>query len=198
MALCLDFANTLRRGAAPRDQLSRYADLVAGARRAGALADAAARRLLGAARRRPAAATAALRRGLALREAIYRLLSAVADRRPPRGADLATVNAAVAGALALSRLGARGGGFAWDWAGDRDALDRPLWPGARSAGGPLAPGDLVAGGGGAAPRGTRGFVDRRRHPPPGRGGLGLVGQPAKAPRGHPRRRPTSARSPCRQ
>src|SRR3989442_10281884 len=165
MALCLDFANTLRPGAAPRDQLSRYADLVAWARRAGALADAAARRLLGAARRRPAAATATLRRGLALREAIYRLLSAVADRRPPRGADLATVNAAVAGALALSRLGARGGGFAWDWAGDRDALDRPLWPVARSAGALLAPGGLVAGREGRGPRGPQPFLLRCLNPP---------------------------------
>src|SRR3989442_13657776 len=138
MALCLDFANTLRRGAAPRDQLSRYPDLVAWARRAGALADAAARRLLGAARRRPAAATAALRRGLALREAIYRLLSAVADRRPPRGADLATANAAVAGALGLSRLGAPGGGSPLGRPGGPVGPARPPWPeprqpGARSA-----------------------------------------------------------------
>ncbi|HEV8641556.1 MAG TPA: ABATE domain-containing protein [Methylomirabilota bacterium] len=194
MALCLDFANTVRRGPTPRDQLSRYADLVAWARRGGALTDAEARRLLGAARRRAAAATAALRRGRALREAIYRLLSAVADRRPARAADLATVNAAVAGALALSRLGARGGAFAWDWAGDRDALDRPLWPVARSAGELLTSGDLVAVRECAAPGCTRLFVDRSRNRTRRWCDMAVCGNRAKARRYYARSRSTSARS----
>lgn len=163
MMLCLNFANTLHRGLAPRDHMSRYTELVDWARRSGALTDSEARRLLRAARRQRVAAAAVLRRGLALREAIYRVLAAAADRRPARLADLAVVNAAVTGAAALARIVARGEGFAWEWMGDRDALDRPLWSVARSAAEVLTSGALAAVRECASPVCTRLFIDTSRN-----------------------------------
>lgn len=133
--LCLDFANTVgsRADEHPNDHLGGYADLVAWGRQAGILTGEEARRLDREGARRPADAAAALERALAAREAIYRIFSARAAGRPPDEADLDTLNAALARALARARLVAAGGGFAWGWAVDAAALDRPLWPVVRSA-----------------------------------------------------------------
>ncbi len=133
--LCLDFANTAdwHRSARPEERLRSYADLLAWGRQAAALTAGEAERLLRAAQRRPADAADVLRRAVALREAIYRLFSALAAGRPPADADLAVLNAALAEALPRLRLAASEEGFVWTWAGDADALDAVLWPVARSA-----------------------------------------------------------------
>ncbi len=133
--LCLDFANTLggHRPDAPREYLGTYADLIAWGRQAGALSEEQARLLLARAERRSADASATLARARALREAIYQLFAAVAAGAPADPADLDTLQAELSTALARARLVPGEGAFAWDWVGEEGALDRMLWPVARSA-----------------------------------------------------------------
>jgi predicted RNA-binding Zn ribbon-like protein len=132
---CLDFVNTVSgdRGGHPRERLGGYADLLAWARQSCVLDAAHARRLLAEARRRPADADAILRDAIALREALYRVFTAVAERRDPPEEDLATTSASVARALAHRRLARGEDGFAFAWEDAPGALDAPLWRLASSA-----------------------------------------------------------------
>jgi len=133
-ALCLDFANTL--GGRPRrreERLHGYADLLAWAEQAGALDHAAARQLAAAAQRRPASARRALRRGLALRECLYRIFSARARGQAPAAVDLAILNRALHAALARLAVDGAGGAPRWSWTRAAEAFDAPLWPVARDA-----------------------------------------------------------------
>jgi predicted RNA-binding Zn ribbon-like protein len=133
--LCLDFTNTLggRGRPQPREDLNRYADLLAWGQQAGLLTDVRATRLAREADGRPGAAAAVRDRALILREAIYRIFSAVVGGGEAREADLAALNAELAIALPNARLVPSGAGFAWTWDERADALDRILWPVARSA-----------------------------------------------------------------
>ncbi len=142
--LCLDFANTVSgsRTVRPTERLRSYGDLVSWSRQAGVVTDGQAERLLRQAGRRPSDAAAVLERAVALREAIYRVFSAVAAGRAPGPADLAGLNEALAGALARSRLVPAGGRFAWSWADDEAALDPMLGPVTRSAADLLTSDDL--------------------------------------------------------
>lgn len=134
-ALCLDFANTVswRGSAEPVDRLPTYGELIRFARQSGLVSEAESRRLRHAAARRPHAATRALRKAVALREALYRTFAGLADGRSPAPADLALLNGSLPAALVALRLRAPGGRFAWAWGGDPRALDRLLWPVARDA-----------------------------------------------------------------
>jgi predicted RNA-binding Zn ribbon-like protein len=133
--LCLDFANTADWHASghPEEWLTSYADLVAWGRHVGVLSPHQVRLLEGEALGRPTEAAAVLRRAIALREAIYRLFTAVALGQGVDAADLAALNQALSDALARARVVPAGAGFAWDWDGPAGALDRVLWPVARSA-----------------------------------------------------------------
>ena len=132
--LCLDFANTLedRPASEPRELLRTYPDLVAWSRQTELLRENEARRLLSAARQRPDEAAAVLERAIALREAIYRIFSAVAAGQSPADADLVTLSEAVAQAWSQAKIVQSSDGFGWDWA-HKERLDRVLWPVARSA-----------------------------------------------------------------
>jgi predicted RNA-binding Zn ribbon-like protein len=127
--LCLDFANTVSgdRSGEARERLGRYEDLLAWARQAGAIDPAGSRRLLAEARRRPAAAEAALRDAILLREALFRVFSAAAARAPAPRDDLARLSSFLGSALAHRRLDRAEGGFALGWDDPPDALDAPLW-----------------------------------------------------------------------
>ncbi|MFN8485881.1 MAG: ABATE domain-containing protein [Anaerolineae bacterium] len=138
--LCLDFTNT----ASGRDRndphsprtnesLKSYAHLLAWSEQAGALTAPVAAALRSAAARRPADAATVLAHAIALREAMYRVFSADAAGAAPNAADLATLNEALGAALANARLVATDAGFVWGWADTEEALDRMLWPVARSA-----------------------------------------------------------------
>ena len=93
--LSLDFANTADWHASdhPVEFLTSYSDLVAWSQHVGILTDHQTQRLLKEATRRPEDATAVLERAIALREAIYRMFTAISHGRPPQAADLATFNA---------------------------------------------------------------------------------------------------------
>jgi predicted RNA-binding Zn ribbon-like protein len=142
--LCLDFANTVgsHAGEHSNEHLHSYRDLAAWSRHAGILTDAEEGGLLEAAERRPAEADVVLDRAIALRETIYRIFSAVAAGRAPDEADLETLNVALARALTHAQIVPSGDGFAWSWRDEQGALDRMLWPVARSAADLLTGGEL--------------------------------------------------------
>jgi predicted RNA-binding Zn ribbon-like protein len=128
--LALDFANTVSwRHGAPEDHVRSYADLVSWARQAGIISARDARDLL---QSRPDRQSSVLKQALKLREAFYRLFSAVAAGKKPDESDLATVAGAVKDAFARIRLAPSGSSFriAWD---QKVAPDTVLWPAAYAA-----------------------------------------------------------------
>jgi predicted RNA-binding Zn ribbon-like protein len=134
--LCLDFVNTAENRQHPitpeKEHLTGYKALVAWGEQAGVLEDGQARRLLTLAAARPDEAAQVLARAIALREAIYGLFSAVARGAAPPAGDLERLNAALAEGLAQARLTLAGEEVVWAW-DETPALDRVLWPVARSA-----------------------------------------------------------------
>lgn len=143
--LCLNFANTAEWHASehPIESLTSYSELVAWSQRAGILTSPQARGLLRLAGERPAEASAALERAIALREAIYAVFSAAARGRAPEASDLDTLNEALAAAMARSRITFEAGDYAWNWDGYATMLDAMLWPVARSAADLLTSGSLA-------------------------------------------------------
>ena len=126
LELCLGFANILenRLSEHPTERLNSYGDLLAWARQRDILTEREVEQLAEAAARRPAEASAILYRVIELREALYRIFSAVAGNRSPPPADLTVLNAALADALVALRIAATEDGFAWVWAQGEDMLGR--------------------------------------------------------------------------
>lgn len=133
--LCLDFANTANwhASAQPVEELTSYADLVGWAVRVGLLSAGEGERLLGAAAQQPADAHAALAQAVALREAIYRIFSAVAAGRTPEPADLTLLNNWFANGLGRLQVTQSAGSFGWQWQEAAAAFEGMLWPVAHSA-----------------------------------------------------------------
>jgi predicted RNA-binding Zn ribbon-like protein len=133
--LCLDFANTANwhASAQPEEELNSYADLVGWGRQVGLLTAAEAERLLQTAAQQPADAHAALAQAVELREAIYRIFSAIAAGRTPAPADLAILNNWFATGLGRLQVTQTAGSFGWQWQGAAAALEGLLWPVAHSA-----------------------------------------------------------------
>ncbi len=133
--LALDFANTAswHARAEPGELLTDYARVLAWGEQAGALTAAARARLATAAGHDPAGAATALVRIVALREAVYRLFSALAAGRPLPAADLAALNGALAAALSQLRVLATDTGAVWGWEDSAGDLVRPIWPAIRAA-----------------------------------------------------------------
>src|SRR5258705_3330428 len=105
--LALDFANTVSRREAPdacRERLTHYGRWVSWGREAELLTEKEERRLRAEAAERPRAAVAALRRAVALREAIFELFVALARGESAPETALDAVNAALPDALAALRL----------------------------------------------------------------------------------------------
>lgn len=132
---CLDFANTVTgdRHGERRERLAGYADLLSWARQSGAIDAAHARRLLAEARRRPAEAEAVHREAVELREALFCVFDAIAERRDPPPGDVDVLSSSIGRALAHRRLVHGGDGFALGWDDAAAALDAPLWRVAWSA-----------------------------------------------------------------
>lgn len=128
--LCLGFSNTLgnRLTGHAVERLNSYRDLVAWEREQGMLSEPEAEQLAQEAVRRPVEAASTLARALVLREAIYRIFSAVAGERSPHATDMMTLNVALASALAVLHIVATEHGFAWAWSRRGERLDGVLWP----------------------------------------------------------------------
>jgi len=134
--LCLDFANTVsgRIRGDEVDHLVDYASLVDWCGRAGLLTRPERQRLLREAREHPRAAAAVYRTAARLRDAIYAVFAAIAEDRKPEPEALEIINTALTDSFANLMVAESGDGFDWQWR-DRDAaLERVLWPVARSAG----------------------------------------------------------------
>ena len=133
--LCLDFANTVEGPISehPEEFLRSYADLARWGWHVGVLSAAEAGLLAAEAERRPAEAAEVFGRALELRHAIYRVFRAVARGEAPPQAGLDRVREEYLAALRRARLVAGEGGCGWAWDDDPGALDRVLWPVARSA-----------------------------------------------------------------
>jgi predicted RNA-binding Zn ribbon-like protein len=142
--VCLDFANTMGgTRAAPSDRLHDYGDLVRWAAHAGAIDEPEVQPLLTAADARSDEADAVFARALELREAVFRIFASVADDASPAAADLARLNDELSLALPHLRIVPDEHGFDYRFESADGALDRPLWPVARSASELLAHGDLA-------------------------------------------------------
>jgi predicted RNA-binding Zn ribbon-like protein len=134
-ALALDFANTVG-GTHVRpthDHLRSYGDIARFAVLAGALSPSISKRLTQQAERDPRRAEAVYEIGIALRESIWAVFSALASGEVPREADLDLISDAAASAAARSRLVYDRDGIGWSLPPDGDVLERPLWEIARSA-----------------------------------------------------------------
>jgi predicted RNA-binding Zn ribbon-like protein len=133
----IDFANTAdwHAAAEPIELLTSYERLVAWARAVGVLDAPAAEALLAAAAQRPDEAESTLTATLELREAIFRIFSAVAHGGQATEVDLATLNAALPGALARLRLSQapHPRGYSWTWHADAKDLGWFLAPVVRAA-----------------------------------------------------------------
>jgi predicted RNA-binding Zn ribbon-like protein len=133
-AVCLDFANTVGNHRAGRssDHLAGFEDWVAWGQHAGGLTPNQARWMLAESSRRPKEAQEAFKRAIDLREAIYRIFAAIAEKSPPHSADIDRLNEALAHGLVHSQIVPDQKSFRWDWTGE-NALDRMEWLVARSA-----------------------------------------------------------------
>jgi len=142
--LCLDFANTANwhRSEHPEELLNDYGDLVAWAIHTDIVNEGEAAVLLNEALLHPAEAAEVRERAIGLREAIYRIFAAIAEQQRPAVEDLELLNTEIQPALAHGRIVETGDGYTWDWADDRQTLDRILWPVARSAADLLASAQL--------------------------------------------------------
>lgn len=142
-SLALDFANTWEdRGRPETDKLGSYADLLAFAVQAGILDGRQASTLADRAGRRPAAAARALKGGLELRQALYRVFAGQAAGSDAGRPDLDRLGSLAARAAARLRLEPVDGGFAWRWHGLETSCDALLAPIARSAADLLTGDDL--------------------------------------------------------
>jgi predicted RNA-binding Zn ribbon-like protein len=195
-SLSLDFANTWSDRERPEtEKLRGYPDLLAFARQSGLSTAAAETGALGTglaaqAERDPRAAAAALARSRDLREALYRIFSAVAATRPPASADLERLNAALPEALSHLRLEPRGEGFGWTWAATKEPLEAPLLPILRSAAELLTSADLQLVRECAAGDCTWLFLDRSRNRSRRWCSMETCGNRAKAHRHYRRRSET--------
>lgn len=133
--LSLDFANTLddRLSALPQESLNSYQDLVAWSQQAQTVTDHEARLLREEAEKHPAKASRVLQEAIVLREALFRIFSAVAGGELPEDEDLNMLNSALSEAMCHVRIVPQTDGFQWDWTAGPENLDRVLWPVVRAA-----------------------------------------------------------------
>ncbi len=113
--LALDYTNTIEHRDSPRclDYLRSYDHVLAWSECSARLDHAEAARLERLAAQHPAQADAAFRGALDLRDALYRIFTAVIAASQPAAADLARLNDALASAQ--RRIESGGSGFAWAW-----------------------------------------------------------------------------------
>ena len=113
--VCLGFANTLawRGSAAPVETLGDFAALLTWAEASAAFPAAAVRELVSWARDHPSKAAEVFAEAIALREAIYRISSALACGEPVRNQDFVALSRALPEAPARRRLARSSTGYAW-------------------------------------------------------------------------------------
>ncbi len=133
---CLDFSDTVdwRNTDHPEESLHSYIDLVTWSQSMHLLTAHEAEHLLQEARHHSKEADTVFHQAINLREAIYRIFSALTHRKTPQNADLNILNATLTRGMAQARLTIVGtADIHWGWTGQESALERILWVVARSA-----------------------------------------------------------------
>src|SRR5919112_4625228 len=137
--VCLDFVNTggSRLTERTSEYLRSYEDLLDWSRQAGLLALEETEDLSRRAPLDPEGARQTLSRALALREAVYRMISKAIAGESQDESDLSTLNRELSISLSHLRVVPADGAYGWGWdrSGDegKTPLDSPLWPVAQSA-----------------------------------------------------------------
>jgi predicted RNA-binding Zn ribbon-like protein len=133
--LALDFANTVSERPMPHamERLNGYRDLVFFGKQSGVLPPRTFERLymMGAEATEPAEQV--LREAIRLREALFAIFSAVAERRPVPANALALLTMAAQNSARYGRLVHKDGRFRWEWVGMDAYLESVLWPVTRAA-----------------------------------------------------------------
>jgi predicted RNA-binding Zn ribbon-like protein len=135
--LSLNLANSVSRRDDPerrREHLESYADLIALARQSEIISSKQAAELRSYAMEHESEARQTFRNAIALREAIYRAFSAIAQGKPAAKPDLDLVSECTAEALQHRYVTRSDVGYRWEWRAEpKHQLDRILWPMAQSA-----------------------------------------------------------------
>jgi predicted RNA-binding Zn ribbon-like protein len=132
--LAIDFVNTVsgKRLVAPIERFNDYGDIVSWAEHIGVASAARAKTLRRIAREQPQGADAAFRRAIDLREALFRIFSAISAHERPSQADLELFNRELAEAFSHLRVAESADGYAWSFCDDEELVS-VLWPVTRSA-----------------------------------------------------------------
>ena len=140
----LDFVNTVDNRLSQEkkiDNLRSYRDLVGFAEQTELVTTSQAHQLLRIGKRNQGGAEKALQQAIRLREALFEIFAAAAEKRPHPSA-LAQLNAVLEDAGGRRELVAQQGCFHWRWAGIAENLESILWPIAYEAAQLLASGNL--------------------------------------------------------
>lgn len=132
---CLEFADTVdnRTSENPRELLTDYGRLLQWGEEAGVITAKIAEHLRHLAADEPGSAQATLRTSIRLRDAIYDIFSAVAQRKVIPGSALAILNQAIRHANQHTQLVRTNRRVVWEWMDPESNLDSMLWPVCRSA-----------------------------------------------------------------
>lgn len=125
------------------EYLGNYADLVAWSRQAELLTETKVKRLLQAAKKKSRQAEIIHKRGLTLRETLYRLFKSAIEGWKPEASDLEKLNRELAVANKHEKIDYDRDGFRWKWNVGDESLDYMLWRVAQSAAEILTLGDLT-------------------------------------------------------
>jgi predicted RNA-binding Zn ribbon-like protein len=135
--LALDLANTVSRRDDPqrrKDHLKSYLDVVSLLRQSKVIAEKQAHGLREFALQHPAEAGRSFAKVVKLREAVYRVFSAVAQHKSVAPDDLKLINHCAIEALRHRALAPLDGGYSWQWvSGASHPLDWAVWPAAKAA-----------------------------------------------------------------
>ena len=130
--LALNLANTISRRHDParrKEHLASYLDLLSFARQSEIVSPKLAEHLHTYAVGHPAEARRSFAKTITLREALYRVFAAIAQKRSGDAGDLRTINDYALAAMRHRTLAPMNGGFRWDWQSDgKTNLERILWP----------------------------------------------------------------------
>ena len=128
--LCLDFVNTSDNhpSQAGDEFLKCYAALVEWAAYVGAVPQAHADSLIAGAEAHPDKAEAALKNAVAVRDTIYRVLSAAAAHQHPQPVDMQAFNHMLSKAMTHLRLSTVDVHFEWTYTQSDADLEAMLWP----------------------------------------------------------------------
>jgi len=132
----LDLANTVSRRHDParrKEHLEDYWDAISFARQSKLISPREAGELRRYRLKHAAEARRSFARLIQMREAIYRVFSAIAQHKAVATEDVQILNDAAVEALRHRVLTPRNGGFHWEWASSGHRLARLMWPIAQMA-----------------------------------------------------------------